>query len=131
MKQLDEYKTFNDLGKNGIPRSEYNQIEVHLIYDIKHDTRQEARGVADGHLAEVPLDSVYYGVVLLRGLHMMVFVAEINQLDIWVTDIGNAYLEAKISDKFYITAGQGFGEKRGNTLIIYKSLYGLCSSGAI
>ena len=39
MKQLDEYNIFNDLGKHGIPPSEYNKTKVHLLYDIKHDTR--------------------------------------------------------------------------------------------
>ena len=54
---------------------------------------------------------------------------ELNQLDTWSTYIGNVYLEANISEKIYITVGQEFGEKQGNTLIIYKSLYGLRSSG--
>ena len=67
---------------------------------------------------------------MLRGLRMMIFLAELNQLDIWAKDIGNAYLEAKTSEMVYIGAGQEFGDKEGNTLIIYKSLYGLRSSGA-
>ena len=62
---------------------------------------------------------------------MMIFLAELNQLDTWVIDIGNANLEAKTSEKVYITVGQEFGEKQGNTLIIYKALYCLRSSGAM
>ena len=45
-------------------------------------------------------------------------------------DIGNAYLEAKTREKVYIIGGSGFGELEGHTLIIYKALYGLKSSGA-
>ena len=60
----------------------------------------------------------------------MIFLAELNQLYTWATDIGNAYLEAKTSENVYITAGQEFGEKQGNILLIYKELYGLRSSGA-
>jgi hypothetical protein len=45
----------------------------------------------------------------LRGLSMMLFLAELNQLDIWATDVGNAYLEAETKEKIYIIAGSEFG----------------------
>ena len=61
---------------------------------------------------------------------MMIFLAILNQLDIWTTHIDNAYLEVKIYERVYIPAGQEFGEKQGHTLLIYKALYGLRSSGA-
>jgi hypothetical protein len=50
--------------------------------------------VADGHLRDIPLESVYSGVVSLRELRINTFLSELNGLDIWATDIGNAYLEA-------------------------------------
>ena len=46
-----------------------------------------------------------------------------------MTDIGNAYLEAFMSEKVYIRAGPEFGDLEGNLLIIYKALYGLKLSG--
>ena len=106
MKQLDEYNTFNDMGTDVIPPKGYKKIKVHLIYNITHDTRYKTRCVSDRHLTEIPLDNVYSGVAPLRGLHMIIFLAELNQLDMWATDIGNAYLEAKTSEKVYITTGQ-------------------------
>ena len=81
MKQLDEYKTFNDMGKNKTSPDGYKKIKVHLINDIKHNIRLNTRCVADGHFTEIPLDSVYSGVVSLRGLLLMIFLAELNQLD--------------------------------------------------
>ena len=59
----------------------------------------------------------------------MLFLAELNNLDIWATDIGNAYLEANTSENVYIIDGLKFGELRGCTLIIHKVLYGWRSSG--
>jgi hypothetical protein len=50
--------------------------------------------VADGHLTDIPLESVYSGVVSLRGLRIITFLAELNGLNLRATDIGNAYLEA-------------------------------------
>ena len=71
----------------------------------------------------------YSGVVSLRELSIMLFLAELNKLNIWSTDIGNTHLEAKTSENLYIIAGSEFGEKQGATLIIHKALYGLRSSG--
>ena len=41
------------------------------------------------------LDSVYYGVVSLRGLRMMIFLDELDKLYTCATDICNVYLEEK------------------------------------
>jgi len=85
--------------------------------------------VVDGQLTDVPLDSVYSSVVSLRGLRLMLFLAELNGLETWATDIGNAYLEAETNVKVYIIAGPEFGELRGHLLVIFKALYGLRTSG--
>jgi hypothetical protein len=61
---------------------------------------------------------------------MLVFLAELNDLQIWSTDIGNAYLEAEMKERVFFIAGSEFGELEGHTLIIFKALYGLRSSGA-
>jgi hypothetical protein len=129
--QLDEYSTFQDIGDSATttPPDGYKKIRVHLVFDVKHDGRHKVRCVADGHLTDIPLDSVYSGVVSLRGLRIMLFLAELNQLDVWATDIGNAYLEAETKEKLYIIAGREFGDKHGHILIIKKALYGLRSSG--
>ena len=87
--------------------------------------------VADGHLTDVPLDSVYSGVVSLRGLRLVLFLAELNGLDTCATDIGNAYLEAETKEKVCIIAGKEFGPLEGHLLIIKKALYGLRTSGLI
>jgi hypothetical protein len=56
--------------------------------------------------------------------------AELNQLELWATDIGNADLEAFTSEEVYIIAGPKFGERKGHILIISRALYGLRTSGA-
>ncbi len=127
--QIDDYKTFIDLGKEGTPPEGSKKISVHLIFDIKHDGRHKARLVADGHRTDVSLLSVYSGVVSLRGLRMVTFLAELNKLKLWATDIGNAYLEAYTSEKVHIIAGPDSGERHGHTSVISKALYGLRSSG--
>ena len=127
MSQLDDYSTFKDVGKV-IPDG-YKKIRVHLVYDVKHDGRHKARLVADGHLTDVPLESVYSGVVSLRGIRLLTFISELNKLDLWATDIGNAYLEANTKEKVCILAGPEFGTREGHILVIHKALYGLRTSG--
>ena len=130
MQQLHEYETFKDIGYNTRPPDGYRKIRVHLIFAVKHDGRHKARLVADGHLTTVPTESVYSGVVSLRGLRLVIFLAELNGLDTWATDIGNAYLESCTRERVAIVAGSEFGELEGHTLIIHKALYGLRTSGA-
>ena len=68
MSQLHEYKTFKDLGKGGKPPEGHRKIRVHLVFDVKHDGRHKSRLVANRHLAEVLLNSIYSGVVSLCGI---------------------------------------------------------------
>jgi hypothetical protein len=125
MVQLDDYDCFHDQGKGvEIPKG-FKKIRVHLIYDVKDDGRHKARLVADGHLTNIPVDSVYSGVVTLQGLRLLIFLAELNHLQTWATDIGNAFLEALTLEKVCIIAGPEFGNLQGHVMIIYKALYGL------
>lgn len=126
--QLDEYNVFDNRGR-GDPPEGYQRIRAHIVYDIKHDGRHKSRFVGRGDLTPVPVESVYSGVVSLRGVRLVTFIAELNGLDLWATDIGNAYLEAKTKEKVYIVAGPEFGEREGCNLVIYKALYGLRASG--
>jgi Reverse transcriptase (RNA-dependent DNA polymerase) len=130
--QIDDYVTFIDKGHHTKVKSPigYNKIRVHLTYDVKHDCRHKARLVADGHLTDIPLESVYSGVVSLRGFRIVLFLDKLNHLKLWSTDIGNAYLEASTSEKVYIIADPEFWECEGHILIISKALYGLRSSSA-
>jgi hypothetical protein len=37
------------------------------------------------------------------------FLAELNSLEFWSTDIGNAYFESNTLEKIYIVGGKEFG----------------------
>jgi Reverse transcriptase (RNA-dependent DNA polymerase) len=79
-----------------------------------------------GYLPDIPVDSFYSGVIWLRSI---IFIAELNGLPTWSTDIGNAYLEAKTLERVCIIAGPEFDALQGHNLVIVKALYGLRSSG--
>ncbi|GKY94554.1 hypothetical protein MPSEU_000421100 [Mayamaea pseudoterrestris] len=130
LNQINDYDTFADQGVGKVMPAPWKRINVHMIFDVKHDLRRKARLVAGGHMTEPPKDSVYSGVVSLRSLRMVAMLAELNGLELWAADVGNAYLEAKTKEKVYIVAGPEFGELEGHTLTIVKALYGLRTSGA-
>jgi hypothetical protein len=125
------YNAFRDQGRLAPAPVGHKKIQVHFVYAVKHDGRHKARLVAGGHLTETPLDSVYSSVATLRGIRIVMFLAELNGLDTWSTDIGNAYLESHTQEKVYIVAGKEFAcvGLEGHVLIINKALYGLKSSG--
>jgi hypothetical protein len=60
---------------------------------------------------------------------MFTFLSELNGMELWATDIGNAFLEAYTAEKLFIVAGPEFGELEGHMLIISKALYALRTSG--
>ncbi|MEL7196229.1 MAG: reverse transcriptase domain-containing protein [Bacteroidota bacterium] len=132
MSVMNEYDVFKDHGHRNRtkPPDGHKKIRVHLVFAVKHDGRHKARLVADGHLTDAPTESVYSGVVSLRGLRLVVFLGELNNLEAWAGDIGSAYLEAKTREKLYIIAGPEFKELEDHILLIYKALYGLRTSGA-
>jgi hypothetical protein len=99
MVQLDNLNCFHDQGKGADIPKVFKKIRVLFIYDVKQDGRHKAQLVADGHPTNIPVDSVYSGVVTLQGLRLIIFLAELNDLKTWATDIANAYLEALTSEK--------------------------------
>ena len=101
--QINESKVFISHGRAKYdPKSKrtinapkgYQKIRVHVVFACKHDGHHKARLVAGGHLTPDPIDSIYSQVVSTRSLRLSIFLAKLNNMKVWATDIGNAYLEA-------------------------------------
>jgi hypothetical protein len=60
---------------------------------------------------------------------MVTFLAELNGLELWATDVGNAFLESYTSERVLFKAGPEFGDREGHTRHRTHT-YGLRSSGA-
>ena len=50
--------------------------------------------------------------------------SKLNQLELWGTDIGNAYLKVHTKEKLFIIAGPEFDDLEGHILVMDKALYG-------
>ena len=130
--QIHEHKVFKDTGKAKFHNGKIVTPDgfLHFVYAGKHNGRFKASLVADGHLTKEPVESIYAGVVSLKRLRMVVFLSQLNDLEIWGADVGNAYLEAYTDEKLCIIAGPEFKEIQGHLLIMIKTLQGTSSGGA-
>ena len=104
----------------------HQKIRVNLIFAVKYNGR---RLVADGSLTPEPAENIYSGVVSLGHLRLVIFLGELNNLELWGADIGNAYLETYTHEKLFIIGGAEFEELEDFILTFNMALYGLKSSG--
>ncbi len=130
--KLYEYNAFKSLGTSLATPQGHTKICCHMVFDVKQDGRCRARFVAGGHMMDGGGDTYYSSVVSLRGMHMIVFLAELNDLELAAGDISSAYLEAFTKEKICFVAGKEFEPfgHEGHMMLVVKALYGLRTSGA-
>ena len=108
----------------------FKKITCHLIFDVKFDLTRKARYVGGGHLTQVSPSLSYSSVVSRDSVRIMFLIAALNDLDVRMCDIGNAYLNAETRERLWFRAGKEWGSRAGCEVIIVRALYGLKSSGA-
>ena len=129
MDQIKEYQTFKDMGKGTKIPPGHQRIYVHIVWDCKFDLRRKARLVASGNLTPPTTDNAFSGIVSLDGVRTVMFLSELNELQLCAADIGNAYLESRTREKLAVIAGPEFEELQGHTLVVFKALYGTRTGG--
>ena len=65
---MDKYENFKDLDKDVPSPVRHKKIWTNLVQDVKHNGHINARLVADGHLTDITVESVYYWVLYLCGI---------------------------------------------------------------
>jgi hypothetical protein len=101
-----------------------------MIFDVKmKDFRRNARFVAGGHTTYTPHAMTYASVVSRESVRVSLTLAALNDLDIKMADIENAYLTAPITEKVWTVLGPEFGDDAGNRAFIVRALHGLKSAG--
>ena len=137
MDQINDYKVFQDHGK---AQYDPNRVRYHM-QQLNTRKSGSTSSFLSKMMAETKLDWLLEDISLqillkastlvfsIRSLRLVIFLAKLNNLELWGADIGNAYLEAKTKEKLHIVAGTEFEKLEGFILVIYKALYGLNSSG--
>ena len=122
---------FEEVPKGSKPPPGYKFVALMMIFDIKMDFTRKARLVARGDMTAPPSTLTYSSVVSRESIRIAFLIAALNDLDVLMFDVGNAYLNASTTEKLYTIAGKEFGsEDEGKIMIISRALYGLKSSGA-
>ena len=108
----------------------YTKVSGHLIWSVKMDFTRKPRWVLDGHKTPDPVGSKYAGVVSRESVRIVFTYAALNDLDVCMADIRNAYLQSPTSQKHYIICGPEFGmENVGKVAIMHTAVYGGKTSG--
>ena len=108
-------------------------IPYHFVFTVKVDLTRKARLVAGGHRnRNVPAYATYSSVCSRESIRIAFLIAALNDLEILMADIGNAYLNAPCRERVYVKVGaELFGqEHEGKHAVIVRALYGLKSAGA-
>jgi hypothetical protein len=94
------------------------------------DFRRNKMFVAGGHTTYTPHEMTYASVVSRESVRIALTLATLNDLDVKMADIENAYLAAPITEKVWTVLGPEFGDDAGKRALIVRALYGLKSAGA-
>jgi hypothetical protein len=92
-------------GDKSVPPT-YQEIRCHMIFDVNmEDSRRKARFVAGGHATDTPHGMTYASVVLQEFSRIALTLAALNDLDVNMADIENAFLTAPINNKIWTVLG--------------------------
>jgi hypothetical protein len=114
---------FNILnGEAAVPPT-YQQITCHMIFDVKlEDFRRKARFMAGGHTTETTHAMNYANVVSRESVRIALTLADLNDLEVKMVDIENAYLAAPITDNVWCILNPDFGEDAGKKSLVVRAL---------
>ena len=131
-KEMNEvHKAFDILPDGATAPVGYQKIPCHMVFDVKmEDFKRKARLVAGGHKTDAPATITYASVVSRETVRIALMLAALNDLQVKVGDVLNAYITAPIKEKVWTVLGPEFGQDAGKSAIIVRALYGLKSAGA-
>jgi hypothetical protein len=99
----------------------FQRMRCHMIFDIKvEDLRRKSRLVAGGHMTDAPATITFVSVVSRETVRIALTLAGLNNLQVKVSDIENAYITAPCTEKIWTVLGPEFGSDAGKTAIVVR-----------
>jgi hypothetical protein len=116
-KEMREVRiAFNILPDGSSAPIGYQKIPCHMIFDVKtEDFRQKVRLVAGSHLTEAPATITYASVVSRETVCLALTFASLNDLEVKVGDVLNAYITAPVKEQVWTIIGPKFGLDSGKS----------------
>ncbi len=81
-------------------------------------------------MTKAPATIIYASVVSRETMRLALTFASLNDLEVKVGDVLNAYITAPVKEKVWTILGPQFGLDSGKSAVIVRALYGLKSAGA-
>ena len=70
-------------------------IKYHMVFDVKFNLTRKAWLVVAGYMNEVPAYTSYSPLISQETVCICFMLAALNELDIMMGDVGNAFIQAK------------------------------------
>ncbi len=86
--------------------------------------------MAGGHLTQAPATITYASVVSHETVRLALSFASLNDLEVKVGNVLNAYITAPVMERVWTILGPKFGHDSGKSAVIVCALYRLKSAGA-
>ncbi len=86
--------------------------------------------MAGGHLTKAPATITYASVVSCETVRLALTFGSLNDLEVKMGNVLNAYITAPVKEKVWTILGPEFVLDSGKSAIIVCALYGLKSAGA-
>ena len=93
------------------------------------DFRRKSLLISGGHTTKPPATITFESVVYRETVRIALTLAALNDLEVKVADIQNAYITHPVTEKIWTVLGKEFGQDAGKREIIVRALYGLKSAG--
>jgi len=109
-KEMKEVRiAFNILPDGHVAPNGYQKIPCHMVFDVKmEDFGRKARLVAGGHRTKALATITYASVVSQETMHLALTIAALNDLEVKVCNVLNAYITAPVKEKVWTVLGPEF-----------------------
>ena len=130
MDQIKDFQTLRTLERGSKAPNNNNFVPVNMWFDTNFDLRRKAEMVAGGNMPGSRDKDYYCGVINIGTVSTDILFEYINDLEVDVTDVENAYLHGFTKDKICTRTWTEFGEWEGQVLFCVRWIYGLNTSMA-
>ena len=86
----------------------WNKVTRHLFFDVNMEFTHKVRRMLDGYKIPDHIGSSYVGVVSREHIGIVFIYAALHDLDVFIADVINVYLQAPSSQNDYKICGPEF-----------------------
>jgi hypothetical protein len=130
--ELEALRRCNIFKLTNLPKG-HKTIGCRWVFDVKSDSRKEARLVAQGfsQVEGINFNELFCPVVRFESLQLILALSALEDYYCVGVDVRNAYLYGKLDEEVYMRQPEGFKARGQENKVIHlqRGLYGLKQAG--